>query len=906
MKILKKILHLYKQWNITDRPSPQLKFKVSMAIDQAFRLVTNEAFSTPYRLDWVNLGMEALQLQLHARTNFYRDDDDNSGIVPNGNTLSGNGSSNNGETRAASRLIPLQRPYDAIPKGTWLKALRALTSNDIPPPRCSPSVGTFSTEDGAVQWISPPDAAFRILQRLVTGTGVRTFYKKKKFPKQQEQQGREGHTQKQQHRQQQQRQQQKQPISLDERDFNMVLHAYATRSTEPDHMHSAHRVIALQERTPHAPPLSPVAYSILVKAYGRWKDVENVEMSLLHAQRNGVVPDVVMANTVLDAYVNCGMLDRAQGVFRTMTENNGRMEEEGVGEDGGYWPLIQPNARTYNTLLKGMAEEGDVRSAVKLSKVVRRKGLWDDVTTNTLIKAAVTAGDFDAAETLLANHTASPDAISQRRWKGRNHPEVNAETRQRRGDHPNVEAYTELLDGYAKDGDLESALRVMQQMQRRGVMPNEYTYTCMVGALARRDKVRQARKMINYAATSLPCAGEGWSRTVLTPTYNAFISGLLADNKNGYANNADVSLGQSSHAAHMVEVLAVLREMQEYDIRPNVVTVALVVDGLGRCNPPRCREARELVQHLQSRSKIKQSDANYGNYNNRGGVGEGNDARGISLSNNKIATALITSYGRANDVKSATEAFDHIPEPDVVAFNALLDACCRCDELKLALELFRWRVGIAAPSSKREGDDVGKEKATRRRTTPMITSIEPDVVTYTSLISALLQLDSRAATERARSLYGEMKRKWLISPDTVLVDTILTAMIGGRPVGLDHEDVEFVLSVLRDGAHLEWEDGQYEHRKRAVRSVLTGRPGDTWKNNEFASRLMNERQPEDPLFAKKGWNSIDSGFQLWGGSKGNGDAAYDRTAEGEDDESSVDSFLASKGWNDIDSGFRLL
>ena len=330
-----------------------------------------------------------------------------------------------------------------------------------------------------------------------------------------------------------------------------------------------------------------------------------------------------------------------------------------------------------------------------------------------------------------------------------------------------MEAYTELLDGYAKDGDLESALRVMQQMQQRGVMPNEYTYTCMVGALARRDKVRQARKMINYAATSLTSVVEGRRRTVLTPTYNAFISGLLADNKNGYADNVDVSLGQSSHAAHMVEVLAVLREMQEYDIRPNVVTVALVVDGLGRCNPPRCREAREFVQHLQSRSKI----ANNGNYNNRGGVGEDNDAMGISLSNNKIATALIASYGRANDVKSATEAFDHIPKPDVVAFNALLDACCRCDELKLALELFRWRVGIAAPSSKGEGDDIGNEKATRRRTTPMITSIEPDVVTYTSLISALLQLDSRAATERARSLYGEMKRKWLISPDTVLVDT---------------------------------------------------------------------------------------------------------------------------------------
>jgi len=208
-------------------------------------------------------------------------------------------------------------------------------------------------------------------------------------------------------------------------------------------------------------------------------------------------------------------------------------------------------------------------------------------TTSRQTKAAVTAGDFDVAETLLANHTASPGAISQRRWRGGNHPELNDKTRgQRRGDHPNVEAYTELLDGYAKDGDLESALGVMTRMQRRGVPPNEYTYTCMVGALARRDKVRQVQKMIGYAAASLPSAGEGRSTTVLTPKYNAFILGLLADGKNGHVGGADVSLGQSSHAAHMVEVLAVLREMQEFDIQPNVVTVALVVDGLGRCNPP--------------------------------------------------------------------------------------------------------------------------------------------------------------------------------------------------------------------------------------------------------------------------------------------------------------------------------
>lgn len=126
-------------------------------------------------------------------------------------------------------------------------------------------------------------------------------------------------------------------------------------------------------------------------------------------------------------------------------------------------------------------------------------------------------------------------------------------------------------------------------------------------------------------------------------------------------------------------------------------------------------------------------------------------------------------------------------------------------------------------------------------------------------------------------------------------------MISGGPIGFEDEDVKFTLKVLRDGAHLDWERGQYEKRKRAVRAILVGCSSEVWKNDEYAFGLVSEEEPDDPLFMKKGWNKIDSGFRLWGGG---GDNLQEKESEG--DNSSVDSFLASKGWNDIDSGFRLL
>eukprot|EP00985_Skeletonema_marinoi_P013866 scaffold6943_cov80-Skeletonema_marinoi.AAC.1 len=497
-----------------------------------------------------------------------------------------------------------------------------------------------------------------------------------------------------------------------------------------------------------------------------------------------------------------------------------------------------------------MAEIGDVNEAMELSKIVESKGLWDHVTTNTLVKAAVTAEEFEMAEDILSMHTAS---FSVDTANGRH---VN---------HPNIEAYTELVNGYAKAGHLDKGLGMMQLMRKRGVEPNEYTYTCIVGALARSNKVRQAKKMIEYALNlNLP-------RKKLTPIYNAFISGLLSDN---WSDNVE---GQASHAASVIDALSMLQEMQDLNIRPNVVTVSVVIDGLGRCNPPRCNDAKDLVQHLEFTLRPK-SGTGY----TRPDV----NARGISLSNRKIATALIRAYGRGNDVESAMKAFRRISVPDVVALNTLIDACCRCDQLKIALEVFgkyvsfeRWNSDIPTIDS---ADDI---------------AIKPDVVTYTTLISSLLQLKSKAATKRAIKMYRDMKQTWMIYPDTFLVDTILSAMISSGPIEFNDDDVRFTLTVLRDGEFLEWEGRQYERRKRAVRAILVGCSSEVWKNDEFAYGLMNE-DTEDPLFKKKGWNEIDSGFRLWGSGDGN-------FAEQEEN-TSVDSFLASKGWNDMNSGFRLL
>src|SRR3569623_403880 len=119
-----------------------------------------------------------------------------------------------------------------------------------------------------------------------------------------------------------------------------------------------------------------------------------------------------------------------------------------------------PNTRTYNIYLKGLANAGRLDEAVRLSQDMRADGLWDPVTTNTLVHAAVVAGDLDLAKDLLSKYTYTPSR------RNNNHK-----------DHPNVEAYTEVLDAYAKASQLPNALALFQVMRERGVQPNEITFT---------------------------------------------------------------------------------------------------------------------------------------------------------------------------------------------------------------------------------------------------------------------------------------------------------------------------------------------------------------------------------------------------------------------------------------------
>jgi len=694
-KGLEKIRELFSMVEVVNETT---RCELASIIEDSVGSFCSLAFSKPFQDEKsrlrVDLGLEALELQLQ------------SGSLPS--------------------------PYNQVSRNLFLGALRALStiiSNDAD--RASYHKLDFvSTE-----------TIFRILQRLLSGVGIRNYTSGSKV--------------------------------LSERDFNAVLNAL----TNAGRMDIAHKVVSLQEKTPTAPKLSPVTYSILLKGYGRIGDTENVEALLARARHNNIVPDIIMLNSILDAYINCDQFDEAEIVFQRTTEQSGR---------------LSPNLRTYNTMLKGCAQRGALQKAIKITKLMEERKLWDFVTTNTLVSVAVNAGDFEFAENILRKYTSV------------NKYDNGYSTNRRQ--HPNVEAYTALLNGYAKSGKLTKTVGTFKHMINIGVSPNEFTYTCLISAFVKKRKIKQATKMLDFMEES------GIRPTSVT--YNAFLTALQ---QVGQHNKVVRSTTLQRNIPYECddEALAVVRMMMKKGVFPTVKTISILMQCFASCSQPRVQEAEVIIDSFE-----------------RDGI--------IPRHNAEVNTSLMKVYGTSNDVKGALEVFRRIEKPDVVAVNTFLDVACRNNMPGIAFETFNHFFAELSSSK---------------------SALHPNVITFSILISSQLRLNSKVGLQKARRLYTGMRSRG-IKPDIPLVDMVLSATVRGGRSSLKRQDIKFTLDLLKDAEILPWLPGELEHRKQTVRNILTGKMSDIWSNSEDKYGFNADK--EDDLLEKKGWNKVDSGFRLWG------------------------------------------
>jgi len=510
---------------------------------------------------------------------------------------------------------------------------------------------------------------YRLFQRWINGYGIRQVHSKSKISS-------SGKIQ-------------SITTEINERDISILLNAYVIMRN----MTMAHRIIALQERSDATPPLSPVAYSILIKGYGRLKDKRGLDTVVGHAKRNNIQPDIVMCNGLMDAYVNCGDVHSAYDLFLCISQAKTSWKELNIN--------CKPNVRTYNTMLKGFAKTGNLQQSMILFNKMKVDGMFDAVTINTLVSVAVSVSQYHVAESLLSNYT--DPVITSMESKGLY-------------EHPNVEAYTELIDGYGKAGRLSEAVQLLQTMRTRGVKPNEITYTSMIGAMSRHQRLKQAKDMLRFME-----AVDRIKPGIIT--YNAMISGLLLGcTQVKSVGNLPVQDGRewSTRVDAAVDIYTSLRY---FGVRPNAITISMIIDALSRCYPSRFTEAKEILVVAEEAKIIRKDDI-------------------------RVGTSMIRAHASIGDIEGCIKTYNKLEKKDLVSFNVLLDSLCKYGKVQKALLMF---AQLSSKNSARE-------------------EIVPDVITYSILIGELLKVESSHALSNVKKLYKDMKFNRGIMPDCGLID----------------------------------------------------------------------------------------------------------------------------------------
>jgi pentatricopeptide repeat protein len=236
-----------------------------------------------------------------------------------------------------------------------------------------------------------------------------------------------------------------------------------------------------------------VVFSALVKACVQRK------LTKLATEVYDEIKDVctcskVTYNTLIDALVRQGELDRATDLFRDMSLK-----------------AVTPDLITYSTLIKGHCVRGDLEHGLQLLGLMQRRGIQPDaILFNSILDGCahkqmrslteMVLKDMQTAGIAPSNFTLS---ILVKLYGRCNDLEMAFQVvdtyPQKYGFDLNAQVYTCLMSACIANGYLDKAMELRMRMLKERVMPDEKTYSTLLRGTLRAGSVEQCALLVNAA-----------------------------------------------------------------------------------------------------------------------------------------------------------------------------------------------------------------------------------------------------------------------------------------------------------------------------------------------------------------------------------------------------------------------
>ncbi|KAL2613475.1 hypothetical protein R1flu_025167 [Riccia fluitans] len=218
-------------------------------------------------------------------------------------------------------------------------------------------------------------------------------------------------------------------------------------------------------------------FNAMINARGKAGQIDSLE-DLFESMKKGLQrPDLVTYNTVMNSYVKGGMgLGTVVSVFKDM-----------------YTQGIEPDIISFNILLEACVAGGHVREAQKVFENLKKRALKPTVVTyTTLINVYASAGHRGDALLLLSEmlaHNCLPNAVTFSslitacaRDGVYDEAEKLFQVMKEFNVEPNIITYNAMIDLYKKSGDFASARRLYEEMKLAGLEPTSVTLASLMSA----------------------------------------------------------------------------------------------------------------------------------------------------------------------------------------------------------------------------------------------------------------------------------------------------------------------------------------------------------------------------------------------------------------------------------------
>lgn len=342
---------------------------------------------------------------------------------------------------------------------------------------------------------------------------------------------------------------------------------------------------------------------------------------------------------------------------------------------GNYHPGFEHNYETYHSIIHKLSRARAFEPVETLLSQLQKSGikcgenLFIDVLRNyglasrpkDSLRTFLRIKDFGVTISVRSLNTLLNVLIQNRKYRL-----VHAlfkNSRKKFNIIPNVFTCNILLKAFCKNGDIEGALKVLDEMPAMGMVPNVVTYTTILGAYVYKGDMVEAKKMFDQILD------RGWIPDATT--YTILMDGFCKQGR-------------------LVDAVKVMDEMEDNKIEPNDVTYEVMIEAF--CKEKKTGEALNLLDDMLEKKYVPTSALCCRLIDVLCDNGKVEDAcdlwkkllRKNCTPDNAISSTLIHWLCKKGKIREARKLFDEFEKssiPSVLTYNTLISGMCEMGEL---------------------------------------------------------------------------------------------------------------------------------------------------------------------------------------------------------------------------------